>query len=136
MPQVALNAGVQYMNPNTRYIPQTRTFRTSWDLSAVITWSPNEAMRAEGRRRQASAALDQLDAQELELRDGVRLEVTQAYQQLHSAHATVTSAAAAVAAAEEAYRVRSEQLAHGVIVSVELADARTTLTRARLELVD
>lgn len=135
-PQLSVVGNVQYMNPNTRYIPQTRSFRSSWDVSAVLTWSPNDMLTSEGRRRVALAQLDELDSQELALRDAVRLEVTQAYQSLLSTRATMESARAAVTAAEEAYRVRTEQLAQGVIVSTELADARIALTRARLELVD
>lgn len=135
-PQLSVAANAQYANPNTRYIPQAREFRGSWDVSAVVSWSPNDTLVATGRMRAARAQLDQLDAQTREIREAVRLEVTQAYQQLIAARATMDSATAAVTAARESYRVRAEQLAQGVIVSTELLDARTELTRAELALVD
>lgn len=135
-PQLSVAANAQYANPNNRYIPQAREFRGSWDLNAVLSWSPNDTLVAEGRMRAARAQRDQLEAQTRELREAVRLEVTQAYQQLVATRATMDSATAAVTAAREAFRVRTEQLAQGVIVSTELLESRTALTRAELALVD
>lgn len=135
-PQLAVAGNVQYANPNNRYIPMTREFRTTWDISAVLSWSPNDMLVAEGRRRVAAAQAVELEEQQEQLRQGVRLEVTQAYQGLLTARASLASTEAAVAAATESYRVRTEQLAQGTIVATELADARTALTRAELERVD
>lgn len=135
-PQLSVAGSVQFANPNTRYIPQTRQFRTSWDLSALLTWSPNDAVIAEGRRRTAAAQLAEIEAQEEDLRDAVRLEVAQAFQAYLTASATYDSTAAAVVAAEESLRVREAQLAEGVVIATELADARTALLRAQLEHVD
>jgi len=135
-PQLSVAGNAQYANPNSRYIPQSREFRGSWDVSAVLSWSPNDTLVAQGRMRAASAQADELEAQARQIREAVRLEVTQAYQQLLAARATMDSATAAVTAARESYRVRTEQLAQGVIVSTELLDARTELTRAELALVD
>lgn len=135
-PQLSVAGNVSYANPNTRYIPQTREFRTTWDLSAVLSWSPNDALVGEGRRRLAAAQEEEIRAQELQLREGVRMEVTVAYQALLTARASLAGSEAAVVAAQESYRVRLQQLEQGTIVATELEDARTALTRAELARVD
>lgn len=135
-PQLVVSGNAIYANPNSRYIPQTRTFRSSWDVSAIVRWSPNDALVGEGQRRAAAAQLEELEAQELQLREGVRLEVSQAYQAFQTARASLAGSEAAVQAAEESYRVRLEQLQQGTIVATELQDARTELTRAELARVD
>lgn len=71
-----------------------------------------------------------------QLRDGVRIEVTQAYEELRGARAAIEAARVGVTAAEESYNVRLRQVDAGAAVANDVIDAESDLTRARLALVD
>lgn len=67
------------------------------------------------------------------MRDQLHSEVTQAFTALREADASIQTTAAGLATAEESYRVRGVLFLNGRATSVELTDAETDLTRARLE---
>jgi outer membrane protein TolC len=136
LPHLSLQGNVDVANPNQRVFPQTEEFRTTWDVSAVLSWSPNDFASANTDVSSARAEQAQAEADLESLRDAIRLEVTQAYEQYESARAALVAATAGIEAAEESYRVRHEQLDAGTAVSSDLIDAESELTRARLQLLD
>ncbi|MBX3251637.1 MAG: TolC family protein [Myxococcales bacterium] len=135
-PQLALQAGLDYANPNQRIIPQVEEFRATWDVSVILRWSPNEMGQARQRVEQARAQILEVRANMEALEDAVRLEVAQSHEELASSILSFEAAAAGLASAEESYRVRREQLAAGAAVTADLVDAEAELTRARLDVVD
>jgi outer membrane protein TolC len=135
-PQLALQGNVDIANPNNRIIPQQEEFRTTWDVSVVLRWSPNEMGQARQRIEQARAQILALEADMLALEDAVRLEVAQAHEELRSSLLAFEAAVVGLAAADESYRVRREQLAAGAAVTADVIDAESELTRARLDVVD
>jgi len=136
-PHLALSAGVDYANPNQRVsiIPEEK-FKPSWDISAVLTWSPNELF--EGGHRVAEAEADLAKARsDLEgLEDALAVEVTQAWQQYDAARAAMQAAGSGIQAAEESYRVWRELFNAGAAVATEVIDAESELRKARLELIN
>jgi outer membrane protein len=81
---------------------------------------------AEARSRQASArAL--LD----EIKQGIGLQVRQAFLSMNSAQERVAAAEKEVAQAEEAYRIAVVRYNAGVSIGVEILDAQAALTAAR-----
>jgi outer membrane protein TolC len=134
-PQVFAAGNAEYSNPNPLIFPQEQRFRSSWDVSAIVRWSPDEAVIAERRREAALAELQRIEADETALTDALRVEIAQAHRGFEAARIALDAARVGLEAAEESYRVRVMQLDAGAAVTRDLIDAESDLTRARLELV-
>lgn len=133
LPRLDGVAGATVANPNPRYIPAQRVFAATWEAGVVVSWSPTEipAARAGAAADEARAA--QLAARREAVLDAVRLEVQSAWQDLDGARDAVRLAAQTLTAAQESYRIRRELYRGGRASYIELADAETDLTRARLD---
>lgn len=125
-----------YANPNSRIFPQREEFDGTWSLTAQATWVVTDIPGASAGGRALEAQLAALEAQRRQAEDGIRLQVTQAWQALREAKLAVVTTERGLAAAEESYRVRRELFAAGRARALELTDAETELTRARLEMVN
>ncbi|HEY1958850.1 MAG TPA: TolC family protein [Polyangiaceae bacterium] len=123
-------------NPNQRLFPQTQDWFPTWDLGVRLTWSPNDIPTALASSADASSRAAALDAQKLVLRDGIAVEVTQAYQAVQEADFSLGSTAKQLSSAREAVRVARELFKAGRVNSTTLTDAETDLTRARLALLN
>ncbi|MEM1413815.1 MAG: TolC family protein [Myxococcota bacterium] len=135
-PQLLLQGNIDVANPNQRIIPQQQEFNTTWDLSLILRWSPNEYGDARQRVAAARAQIEEVRADRRRLEDAVRLEVEQAFETYRAAREALAASEVNVLAAEETYRVRFDQLRAGAAVTTDLLDAETALTRARLEAAD
>jgi outer membrane protein TolC len=135
LPKLNLTGLAEFSNPNQRVEPFTREFNGSWQVGAVLSWSPNDFFVADKRanRARADRAVTETDVRLLEL--ALRGEVDQAYEDFVASQEATTQALSGIAAAEETYRVRREQFRAGSVVATEVIQAETELRRARLELV-
>lgn len=124
---------VTYANPNPRRIPQTQDWFATWSLGAQITWSPNDVLLAGPTSQDAEARANALDAQKLAVRDGVELEVTQAYQGVLESDVAITTTQRQLDSATEGYRVARELFNAGRGTSTTLIDAETALAQARFD---
>ena len=137
-PSLSAFASAVYADPNPRRFPQvdatgkTEWFGT-WALGAQVTWSPNDTVTSLASASEIQAKLSNAEQQKSAVRDGVELEVTQAYQGVKEADFAIGSSKQQLASAEEAYRVARELFLNGRATSTTLTDAETELTRARLE---
>jgi outer membrane protein len=136
LPHLSLAAGVDYANPNQRIFPQEDKFAATWDISAVLSWSPNDLLDANRGVAEANADLEKAQADMDGLRDALQIEVIQACEEYSSARAAMEAARAGIEAAEESFRIRREQFRAGSAVATEVIDAEAELRRARLELVN
>jgi len=136
LPVLSLNGNLDVANPNQLIIPQIQEFRTTWSLSAVVSWSPNDFATSDAEAASAEAQAAQARADLRQLEDGVRLEVTQSYENYVTARESYDAAQLGIRAAEETYRVRREQLAAGTVVQTDLIQAEAELTSARLDLLN
>jgi len=135
LPRLDAVGNAIYANPNPRVIPQDATYRGTWDATIQLSWTPTDIPTAEAGRRAALARAAQLDAQRAAALDAVRLEVDRSARLQAEARTAVGTARRGLRAAEESYRVRQLLFRNGRATSVELTDAETELTRARLEVV-
>lgn len=135
-PQLAGVANVTVANPNPRVFPAGDYFFTTWDASIQLTWSPNDLFIATKQGAAVDAQAAQLLAQKEVVRDGITLEVTQAYQQVKEAEFALETGRRELTSAQEAYRVAHELFINGSATSTTLTDAETELTRARLDLLN
>jgi outer membrane protein len=135
-PRLDATAGAVYANPNPRYFPQREKWNATWDAGVVLSWKPTAMFGSEAGGKSLDAQAAALNAQRAELRDALRLEVSQSITAAQEAIYALATSRQALEAAEESYRVRRELFRAGRATLVEVSDAETSLTRARLEVVN
>jgi outer membrane protein TolC len=132
LPKLAAFGVVDYADPNPRVFPQSDKFTFSWSIGAQVTWTLNDTLIEKTTDRRLTAETDELRADRQNLERGARIEVLAAQQAVAIAQHALATSAKGLAAAEEGYRVRRELLAADRATAVELVDAETDLTRARI----
>jgi outer membrane protein len=135
-PRLDAQANALYANPNPRVFPQEEKFQATWDVGVVLSWTPTDIPQAQAQTAQAEARAKELEASRAALSEALRLEVTQALTSADEARHTIQVSSHVLAAAEEGYRVRRELFRAGRATLVEVTDAETELTRARIDLVN
>ncbi len=132
-PSVSGFGDVTYANPNQRRFPQRNEWFPTWAVGAQITWSPNDLITAGPNAADIEARAAALDAQKFAVRDGVEMEVTQAYQAVVEADTAIQTTTRQLESAEEAYRVARELFNAGRGTATTLIDAETALAQTRFE---
>lgn len=132
-PSVSAFADGIYANPNPRRFPQQNEWFPTWDVGAQLVWSPNDVLLANGATADIESRAAAIEAGAHALRDGIEVEVTQAWQAVREADFAIESSARELASAQEAYRVARELFNNGRGTSTTLTDAETELTRSRLD---
>jgi outer membrane protein TolC len=135
-PKLGINGTAELNNPNQRVNPFEREFHPSWQVSGVLSWSPNDYAASRARAGQAGADRANTLAEIAGLEDALRQEVSAAYEDYVAAGQAMAAALTGIAAAEESYRVRREQFRAGAAVATDVVDAENELRRARLELIN
>lgn len=135
-PHLSIRGNVDIANPNPRVFPQTDAFRSTWDIGAVLSWSPNDYLTADEDLQRARAQLAQAEADEQALMDAIMLEVENGLTADETAREALSAALAGEEAAEEAYRVRRQQLDVGAATVTDIVNAQTDLANARLQFLN
>jgi outer membrane protein len=133
LPRLDLLAGATYADPNPRILPPEEEFRGAWQAGVRLGWNLTDIPSARDRARAASARSSAVSQDRAAFLDGVRVEVVQTLHALEDAEVALQTTRRSLASAEESYRVRRLLFQNGRATSVELLDAETDLTRARLE---
>jgi outer membrane protein TolC len=133
VPTVSAVADAIYANPNPRKFPLTDQWFPTWDVGAQLTWSLSDALSGAFAGSEFESRASALDAHRDALRDGIELEVLQAYQAAREGDIALEATKRELTSAEEAYRVGRELFLTGRVPSATLTDAETELTRARLD---
>ncbi|HEX7476411.1 MAG TPA: TolC family protein [Polyangiales bacterium] len=136
LPRFAVGGSATLADPNQRYSMYVHSVRTDWAAYAQLSWSPNDLLTANKAEGQTRADLAQTLADLQALEDGLKIEVTQAYQDYGASREAMQLSQAGIAAAEESYRVRREQFRAGAAVATDVIDAESELRRARLDLAN
>ncbi|HTR52478.1 MAG TPA: TolC family protein [Kofleriaceae bacterium] len=131
-PKLTVFGNVEDANPNPRVFPQSDKFTHSWYVGAGLSWTLNDALVERTNVNRLTAEADELRADRENLVHGTRVEVLAAQQSVQLAVHSLDTSKKGLAAAEEGYRVRKELLAADRATAVELVDAETELTRARI----
>jgi len=122
-----------------QYTPDTGAFgrKSSWAAVAKVTVPLFDGGVASARRQQADAQLEAARLGKRQAMDGIALEVRQAYLTYVNARERLKVAEAAMAQAEEAYRLAQVRYKAGVTLTpggsplLEISDAQTALTQAQ-----
>jgi outer membrane protein TolC len=135
-PRLDLAGNAIYANPNQRIFPQQDKFDGTWDASVVLTWTPTDIPGARAAERTQASQEAQILAQREALLDGLRLEVTQAFQAQREAEVALDTTLQGLRAAEEGTRARRDLFRNGKATLVEVNDAEGELTRTQLEVIN
>jgi cobalt-zinc-cadmium efflux system outer membrane protein len=136
-PGVNVEAGADYGQPNPLYIPPNeQEFRASWNVSAIVSWSPDRTWAASRAKERAVGAEAEAVAQLEQLRDLIRIEVVRAHTAYRASFESIQAAMRQVDAAEEAYSAKTRGFEVGVFSASEVIDAEVDVNRARLALID
>jgi len=132
-PRFDLFANAYYANPNPRSFPQRDEFSAFWDAGAQLTWVVSDIPGSSSGASAASARARSIAAERRAAEDGIRAEVTRALADAREADVALRTTDRGLTSARESYRVRRVLFQNGKATSVELIDAETDLTRARLD---
>ncbi|MDB4942358.1 MAG: outer rane efflux protein [Labilithrix sp.] len=132
-PVVSAFGTAEYSNPNQRRFPQTNEWFGTWQAGAQVSWSPNDIITANANGSDADARAAQLEAQKSATRDGIDIEVQQAYQAIFEADAAILSTQRQLESAQEGYRVARELFNNGRGTATTLIDAEIVLAQTRFE---
>jgi len=132
-PQVTVGAGFDYNRPNTRHLPPTDTWRTSWDLGVTVSWVFWDGSRTAAQVAEATANEHAAREQLLDFDTTLATDVRQRRLDLASSLAAITAAEAGVRAAAEAHRVVTDRYQQGVATNTEVLDAQVALVEAELD---
>lgn len=135
-PHLIVQATLDVANPNTRIFPLTQEFRETWDISAILRWSPHDVLTGEVQAEEARAQRDSARQDLRMLQDAVRMQVTEAATTHEAATTALDAARLGVEAADESYRVMTERHRAGAATTSELIDASAEQVRAQLDLVN
>lgn len=134
-PRLDAQGNLIYANPNQRIIPATGDWNETWDVSLVLSWTPTAIPQALSGASAMKAKAAEYRAQRLAMEDGLRMEIAQAITEFENAQGAVETSREVLKSAEEGYRVRRELFAVGRATTLEVNDAQTSLTQARLDLL-
>jgi outer membrane protein TolC len=131
-PRLSAFASADYARPNQRIFPQEDVFNLTWQAGVQLSWTLNDSLVARGTDRRYDAEIRALRADRENLERGTRIAILAAQQAVAIAQRALETSRKGLAAAEEAHRVRQALLAAQRATAVELVDAETELTRARI----
>lgn len=134
-PHLLLSGTLSFDNPSQRVFPQETRFIDTWSVSVILSWSPNDLLTGEFQAEEARAGRETAEADLAALEDGLRMQLTAAYENYRAARAALEAAQLGIDAAEEAVRVRTETFRAGTGTITELMAATADLARAQLDLV-
>lgn len=132
LPRLDVQAQADYANPNTLYVPPGSQFRGSFQVSAVLSWSPDAAFTGHHRRKAARREVERVEAQIRQLREGIRIEVTTTLAEYRAGFEALKASRRQVEAAREAYAAQRRAHALGVANATDVISAEQQLAEARL----
>ena len=135
LPRLDGVAEATYANPSLRVFPQRERWNAAWAAGVQLSWTPTDIAGASAQGRNAEARALAVAAQRMALEDLIRVEIARALQNEHEASKAIDTSERRLRSAEEAHRVRTLLFQNGRATSVELTDAETELTRARLDVI-
>jgi outer membrane protein len=136
LPSLAAFGSAEYANPSPRYFPPPTAWKGTWALGAVVSWTSVEAIIAGTSAHAARDHATSADAQANLIRDGIRIEVLQAFRAVQDAELSIAATTRRLSAAEEAYRVRHALFRAAQATSTELSDSELMLMQARFASID
>jgi outer membrane protein len=125
-PSLFGTANYQYLRP---YYSQD-VWKTDWNFTIALSFPLFDGFLTRSKVKQAKSDLKQLDIGEKQIRDLIRLEISQAVSDLNLARENILSQEENVGQAKEALRIATVQYQKGMLTNLELMDTEFALTVA------
>lgn len=131
-PHVDAVGDVTYANPNPRYFPPLQQWRATWSVGVQASWTIGDTFLNTSAANELEANAAAMEARRTQLRAGIAQEVLASYLDLERARAAFEKQRAALAAAEEAYRVTTDLFRAGRATGTDLIQSEAGLLDAKL----
>jgi HAE1 family hydrophobic/amphiphilic exporter-1 len=125
-PSLFGTANYEYKRP---YYSEDK-WKTDWNFTIALSFPLFDGFLTRSRVKRAESDLKQLDITEKQLRDLIRLEISQSVSDLNLALETILSQEENVGQAKEALRIARAQYKKGMLTNLELMDTEFALTVA------
>ncbi|HEY4241683.1 MAG TPA: TolC family protein [Kofleriaceae bacterium] len=132
LPRLSAFGVIDYADPNQRIFPQEDAFKFTWSAGVQLQWTLSDTLTSRETQKRLDAETRELVADRANLERGTKIELLQAQQAVSLALHDLQTTKKGLDSAAESYRVRQELLANDRATAVELVDAETDLTRARI----
>lgn len=127
LPSLALTAGYVDL-----HVPNLMTVTNAVNLGLGVKYDIASLWKNKAKVQQAQARVRELQAGEESLNDGIRLQVSQAYQNYLSSQKKIDVYDKSVAQAEENYKVIQNKYNNGLATATDLLEAAVARLQARL----
>ena len=105
----------------------------SWFLGVGVQWNGYDGGQTRGRVGQARAGAQDMQWQREQMRQGIELEVRQAFYNVETAKKKLDVMQQAVDQAEESFRIVNNRYNNGLAISVQVLAAEAARTEARMK---
>lgn len=129
LPTVLVSGKTGYQS--TDY-PSIKSTVNSWSITGAASWTLFDGFGIQNKIIEANAELESQKAGEEATKNGIKLDVRNAYFNLKSALDTIDSNKKAVESAKENYKVSDLRYNSGVGTNIEVIDAQVALTSAQI----
>lgn len=133
-PQIFLSGSYYHARPNQRIFPALDKFKDTWDAGVSFQFDIWNGLTTVHQTAQAQALLEQTKASYDVMKDGMTLEVTQAYLAFKQTNERITLSKLAAEQADENYRITYEKFKSGLTTNSELLDAETAKLQSKIQL--
>ncbi len=131
LPTLELTAGLSRRASSDDLVPPEQDFSQTVTAGLAFSVPLFDGRERAGQVQQASAELNREEYRLRQLRENIRLEVQQSYQELRAARERIEATSATVDRAERALEIAQTRFENGLSTQVELNDAELAVTRAR-----
>lgn len=104
--------------------------KNNWSIGVSASWNLFDAGATNAKVKEAKANEEKVKAGDKQLRDGIELEVRQAYLSMKEAEARIDTSQVAVSKATEDLKASQAKYYAGVGTNLDVLDAQTALTQA------
>jgi outer membrane protein TolC len=133
LPVLAAGGGYDFSRPNPRIFPIRREWNPSWDIGINVRWPLFDGGRTHAETAEAIAGRRAIEARLRDFDSAVEVEIRQRRADVTSARAAVQAAETGVKAAAEARRVLADRFAAGVATNTDVLTAQVALLQAELD---
>ncbi|MCA0388592.1 MAG: TolC family protein [Bacteroidetes bacterium] len=134
-PDVYFIGNYNYSRPNQRIVPTKDEFKGTWDITLSLSYTLWNWNATSYKTQQAESELAQSNYQYQMMKDGILIEVKQAFLNYTANKSRIELAQNTVKQAEENYRVSYNLFRQGLIKNSDLIDAEVALFDAKIKLV-
>jgi outer membrane protein TolC len=136
MPQLVLQSSFDYISQTNTLSPQSDSWTKSWSASLVLSFPIFEGRAVSGRVLQAKADYNQARFTARQVEENVLLAVRSAHASWEKAVESLRSQERTIAQAEEGLRIANLRYENGVGTQLEVLNAQTANTRARVNYIN